>query len=204
MATSKKSAANETAKEITAAATAETAAPAEKTAAPEVKAPEKKTAKTAAEPAAESKTEKKRSCGRKPAAKKAATSSAAETKSEEKPAAKRTRKTKTVAPEQTDFDKFVSDVKKKTEKAKAPFNFAAQVAIIGKVDGIFYIKSEDGKVFAEGYDYNNADLYVTADSETFAAVMNGKADFDSAVLDGKISFENAPINTVIAFKKVVF
>lgn len=210
MAKSNKTAANEIVKETAPApAAAEITAEAEKPAVPEEKAPAKKTTKKtaeapASEPAPEAQPEKKRACGRKPAAKKTAQSSAAEVKSGDKPAAKRTRKTKAAVPEQTDFDKFVSEVKKKAEKAKAPVDFAAQVAITGKVDGIFYVKAESGSAYAAGYNYVGADLYVTADSETFADLMSGKTDFDSAVLGGKITFEDAPLNTIIAFKKVVF
>lgn len=201
MAKSNKTAANEIVKDtVPAPAAAEITATAEKPAAPEEKAPAKKTTKKTAE----AQPEKKRACGRKPGAKKAAQSSAAEVKSEDKPATKRTRKTKAAVPEQTDFDKFVSEVKKKTEKAKAPVDFAAQVAITGKVDGIFYVKAENGSAYAAGYNYVGADLYVTADSETFADLISGKTDFDSAVLGGKITFEGAPLNTIIAFKKVVF
>ncbi|MGN1416316.1 MAG: hypothetical protein ACI4XF_05710 [Oscillospiraceae bacterium] len=211
MAKSNKTAANEIAKETTAVeAAAEITAAAEKPVVTEEKAPAKKTAKAktaeapVSEPVPEAQPVKKRNCGRKPAAKKADQSSAAEVNPEEKPAAKRTRKTKAAVPEQSDFDKFVSDVKKKTEKAKAPADFAAQVAITGKVDGIFYVKAENGSAYAAGYNYVGADLYVTADSETFADLMSGKTDFDSAVLGGKITFEDAPLSTVIAFKKVVF
>lgn len=203
MAKSKKTAAAELVKETPAVETAELTLAPEKPAVTEEKAPTKKTSKAKAAEAPVSEPAPKKRCGRKPKAA-AEAAAAAEVKAEEKPATKRPRKPKAAVPVQSDFDKFVAAVKKKTADAKAPFDFAAQVAITGKVDGIFYVEAKDGAVYAEGFNYVGANLYVTADSETFAAIMNGKADFDTAVLDGKLSFENAPLSTIVAFKKVVF
>lgn len=154
----------------------------------------------AVEKAAE--TKKNTSAGRKTAkaassdeAKKTTTAKAAEPAKKKAP-----RKPKVTL---TPFEEIVAAASKKTEKAKSFKDFAAQITMNGKVEGIFYVKSADGKVDVQPFDYKNADIYVTVDSDTLVSLM-ASGDVEKAVKDGKLEMSGGSLSTIVALKSVLF
>lgn len=206
----------------------ETAAAVEETVKSEEKVPVKRTRKTAAEKTAKTKekkavkeetsaaveeapkaeetpkaeeapkkTRKKAAAAeKKPRAKKTAAKTAAE------PKTGKTRTTKAKA-EPVSYDSVVALVKKKTCRLKAKKDLAAQFQLTGSVEGIFYIKATEGKVAAEPYEYNNADLYVTVDADTFIKLLEKKADFAASVEKGLFE-TSGQLSNILFMKKMLF
>lgn len=138
---------------------------------------------------------KKTSTARKSAVK--TEKSADEQPAKKKPAAKKT-KTVTLTP----FEEIVALASKKTAKAKSFKDFAAQITMNGKVEGIFYVKSADGNVDVQPFDYKNADVYVTVDSDALVTLIGG-GDVEKAVKDGLLEMNGGSFSTAVALKSVL-
>lgn len=166
---------------------AEVKAPAAEVKTEEVKpAVEVKKEEKTAEVKAEEKPEKKKP-GRKPAAKKAAEPAPA---AEKKPRTARTAKT---APKLTPYQEAVEKSAKKfasikTNKVKYPI--AVNIELNGSVEGIFYVYlSEAGKPAVEPYRYDDYDVYVRADADAYAKLLEGKLSVYDALADGDLHVE---------------
>lgn len=168
----------------------------------EVKAPVKEAKTEEVKPAAEAKKEgktvkakaeaekpvEKKKSSRKPAAKKAAEAPAPV--AEKKPRA--ARKPKTVV-ELNPFQDAVEKSKKKfssikTNKVKYPI--AVNIELNGSAEGVFYVYlSEAGKPDVEPYRYNDYDVYVRADADAYAKLLEGKLSVYDALADGVLHVE---------------
>ncbi len=137
---------------------------------------------------AEKPVEKKKP-GRKPSTKKAAEAPAAPA-AEKKPRA--ARKPKAVV-ELTPYQDAVEKSKKKfssikTNKVKYPI--AVNIELNGSVEGVFYVYlSEAGKPDVEPYRYDDYDVYVRADADAYAKLLEGKLSVYDALADGVLHVE---------------
>ncbi len=133
---------------------------------------------------AEEKTAKKKPV-RKTGAKKAD-----EAVAEKKPRAARTAKT---APKLTPYQEAVEKSAKKfasikTNKVKYPI--AVNIELNGSVEGVFYVYlSEAGKPDVEPYRYDDYDVYVRADADAYAKLLEGKLSVYDALADGALHVE---------------
>lgn len=145
---------------------------------------EEKTVKTKTE--AEKPVEKKKP-GRKPAAKKTETVAPV---AEKKPRATRTTK---AASKLTPYQEAVEKSRKKfssikTNKVKYPI--AVNIELNGSVEGVFYVYlSEAGKPDVEPYRYDDYDVYVRADADAYAKLLEGKLNVYDALADGVLHVE---------------
>lgn len=150
----------------------------------EEKVVEEKTVEVKVE--AEKPVEKKKP-GRKPGTKKADTVAPA---TEKKPRAPRTNKT---APKLTPYQDAVEKSRKKfssikTDKVKYPI--AVNIELNGSVEGVFYVYlSEAGKPDVEPYRYDDYDVYVRADADAYAKLLEGKLSVYDALADGVLHVE---------------
>lgn len=177
---------------------------------PEVKPAEVKPAEAkAAAPApknteekkpAEKKAEKK-AAEKKPAEKKApAKKTAAKTAKAEKPAAKTAEKAPKAkapraprAPKASPFDVTLAKAKKKFSAIKTDlvkYPIAVNFELNGSEGEIFYVYlSEAGKPAVEPYRYNDYDVYVRVDADSFNKILDGKLDVYKALAEGILHVE---------------
>ena len=177
---------------------------------PEVKPAEVKPAEAkAAAPApknteekkpAEKKAEKK-AAEKKPAEKKApAKKTAAKTAKAEKPAAKTAEKAPKAkapraprAPKASPFDVTLAKAKKKFSAIKTDlvkYPIAVNFELNGSEGEIFYVYlSEAGKPAVEPYRYNDYDVYVRVDADSFNKILDGKLDVYKALAEGTLHVE---------------
>lgn len=177
---------------------------------PEVKPAEVKPAEAkAAAPApknteekkpAEKKAEKK-AAEKKPAEKKAAAKkTAAKTAKAEKPAAKTAEKAPKAkapraprAPKVSPFDATLAKAKKKFSAIKTDlvkYPIAVNFELNGSEGEIFYVYlSEAGKPAVEPYRYNDYDVYVRVDADSFNKILDGKLDVYKALAEGTLHVE---------------
>ncbi len=160
----------------------------------EVQAPAAEEAAAEPEKAAVKKTRKPR------------TSKAAKTEANADAPAKKTRSSKKTkaAEDVSPFDAIVAAAQKKAAKAKCAVEFAAQIDLTGDVTGTLYVECKDGNINVAGFDYKGHDLSVTADSDTFISLINGKTELPKAVESGKLEMTKAPLSTMLALKKILF
>jgi len=148
----------------------------------EKKAPAKK--ETAKKPAA------KKPAAKKPAAKKEAAKPAAK-KEAAKPAAKKETAAKKPAKKKgLAYEDVVEAAKKKMAGAnltRIKYPIAANVELNGAAEGIFYIYiDEANNISVEPYKYNDYDVELRADADTFVAVMTGKKNIYDALAEGLV------------------
>lgn len=129
----------------------------------------------------------KKKPGRKPAAKKTETVAPV---AEKKPRATRTTK---AASKLTPYQEAVEKSRKKfssikTNKVKYPI--AVNIELNGSVEGVFYVYlSEAGKPDVEPYRYDDYDVYVRADADAYAKLLEGKLNVYDALADGVLHVE---------------
>lgn len=164
-----------------------------KTAAP---APKNKEEKKPAEKKAE-----KKAAEKKPAEKKApAKKTAAKTAKAEKPAAKTAEKAPKAkaprapkAPKVSPYDEAVAKAKKKFSAIKTDlvkYPIAVNFELNGSAGEIFYVYlSEAGKPAVEPYRYNDYDVYVRVDADSFNKILDGKLDVYKALAEGILHVE---------------
>lgn len=130
----------------------------------------------------------KKKPGRKPAAKKTETVAPV---AEKKPRATRT--TTKSASKLTPYQEAVEKSGKKfssikTNKVKYPI--AVNIELNGSVEGVFYVYlSEAGKPDVEPYRYDDYDVYVRADADAYAKLLEGKLNVYDALADGVLHVE---------------
>lgn len=119
--------------------------------------------------------------------KKSAAKNSTAPKSEKKPTAKKTTKKKDAS-----YEDAVSAAKKKMASAnisRLKYPVALNVELNGTADGIFYIYVVNGSFSVEPYKYDDYDVYMRADAETFLEVMNGQKNIYDALADGSIKID---------------
>lgn len=164
-----------------------------KTAAP---APKNTEEKKPAEKKAEKKAAEKKPAEKKAAAKK----TAAKTAKAEKPAAKTAEKAPKAkaprapkAPKASPFDAALAKAKKKFSAIKTDlvkYPIAVNFELNGSEGEIFYVYlSEAGKPAVEPYRYNDYDVYVRVDADSFNKILDGKLDVYKALAEGILHVE---------------
>ena len=146
--------------------------------------------------AAEKKAPAKKETAKKPAAKKPAAKKPAAKKEAAKPAAKKeTAKKETAAKNPAKkkglaYEDVVEAAKKKMAGAnltRIKYPIAANVELNGAAEGIFYIYiDEANNISVEPYKYNDYDVELRADADTFVAVMTGKKNIYDALAEGAV------------------
>lgn len=162
------------------------AAEAPKTEAAPKKAEENKSAEKAAE---------KTAAAKKPAAKKPAEKAAAK-KPAEKPAAKKPAKKTAEKPAKKamalTYDGIVELAQKKFKAANITgikYPIAVNIELSGACEGVFYVYMDEAKIAVEPYLYNDYDVYVRADAETFAKVLEGKMNIYDALSTSDVKID---------------
>lgn len=153
------------------------AAEAPKTEAAPKKAEENKSAEKAAE---------KTAAAKKPAAKKPAEKAAAK-----KPAKKTAEKPAKKAMALT-YDGIVELAQKKFKAANITgikYPIAVNIELSGACEGVFYVYMDEAKIAVEPYLYNDYDVYVRADAETFAKVLEGKMNIYNALSTSDVKID---------------
>lgn len=115
--------------------------------------------------------------------KKSAAKNSTAPKSEKKPTAKK---------KDASYEDAVSAAKKKMASAnisRLKYPVALNVELNGTADGIFYIYVVNGSFSVEPYKYDDYDVYMRADAETFLEVMNGQKNIYDALADGSIKID---------------
>ena len=164
-----------------------------KTAAP---APKNTEEKKPAEKKAEKKAAEKKPAEKKAAAKK----TAAKTAKAEKPAAKTAEKAPKAkaprapkAPKASPYDTALAKAKKKFSAIKTDlvkYPIAVNFELNGSEGEIFYVYlSEAGKPAVEPYRYNDYDVYVRVDADSFNKILDGKLDVYKALAEGILHVE---------------
>ena len=172
---------------------------------PDVKPVEVKPAEAkAAAPAPKNTEEKKpaeKKAEKKPAEKKAtAKKAAAKTAKAEKPAAKTAEKAPKAkaprapkAPKASPYDTALAKAKKKFSAIKTDlvkYPIAVNFELNGSEGEIFYVYlSEAGKPAVEPYRYNDYDVYVRVDADSFNKILDGKLDVYKALAEGILHVE---------------
>ena len=146
--------------------------------------------------AAEKKAPAKKETAKKPAAKKPAAKKPAAKKEAAKPAAKKeTAKKETAAKKPAKkkglaYEDVVEAAKKKMAGAnltRIKYPIAANVELNGAAEGIFYIYiDEANNISVEPYKYNDYEVELRADADTFVAVMTGKKNIYDALAEGAV------------------
>lgn len=167
------------------------AAEAPKTEAAPKKAEENKPAEKAAEKTAAA----KKPAAKKPAAKKPAEKPAAK-KTAEKAAAKKPAKKTAEKPAKKakalTYDGIVELAQKKFKAANITgikYPIAVNVELSGTCEGVFYVYMDEAKIAVEPYLYNDYDVYVRADAETLAKVLEGKMNIYDALSTSDVKID---------------
>lgn len=167
------------------------AAEAPKTEAAPKKAEENKPAEKAAEKTAAA----KKPAAKKPAAKKPAEKPAAK-KTAEKAAAKKPAKKTAEKPAKKakalTYDGIVELAQKKFKAANITgikYPIAVNVELSGACEGVFYVYMDEAKIAVEPYLYNDYDVYVRADAETLAKVLEGKMNIYDALSTSDVKID---------------
>lgn len=162
------------------------AAEAPKTEAAPKKAEENKSAEKAAEKTAAAKKPAAKKPAEKPAAKKTAEKAAAK-----KPAKKTAEKPAKKAMALT-YDGIVELAQKKFKAANITgikYPIAVNIELSGACEGVFYVYMDEAKIAVEPYLYNDYDVYVRADAETFAKVLEGKMNIYDALSTSDVKID---------------
>lgn len=113
------------------------------------------------------------------------------------------------------YDAAVKLVSNKTCKIRtAKKDFAAQFTLTGSAEGVFFVKSEGGKVDVQPWDYKDADVNVTVDADALKKLVDGKLNFEKAVEKGLLEMscgvntkgeDNSKLclSTIVALKKIL-
>lgn len=184
-------AAEEVKKEAEVKAAAPKAAPAPAAEAPKTeaapkKAEESKPAEKAAEKPAAAKKPAAKKPAEKPAAKKTAEKAAAK-KPAKKTAEKPAKKAKALT-----YEGIVELAQKKFKAANITgikYPIAVNVELSGACEGIFYVYMDEAKIAVEPYLYNDYDVYVRADAETFVKVLEGKMNIYDALSTSDVKID---------------
>ncbi len=153
-----------------------------KVAAPAAEAP-----KTEAAP---KKAEENKSAAKKPAEKPAAKKTA-EKAAAKKPAKKTAEKPAKKAKALT-YDGIVELAQKKFKAANITgikYPIAVNIELSGACEGVFYVYMDEAKIAVEPYLYNDYDVYVRADAETFAKVLEGKMNIYDALSTSDVKID---------------
>ena len=162
------------------------AAEAPKTEAAPKKAEESKPAEKATEKPAAAKKPAAKKPAEKPAAKKTAEKAAAK-KPAKKTAEKPAKKAKALT-----YESVVELAQKKFKAANITgikYPIAVNVELSGACEGIFYVYMDEAKIAVEPYLYNDYDVYVRADAETFAKVLEGKMNIYDALSTSDVKID---------------
>lgn len=171
------------------------AAEAPKTEAAPKKAEESKSAEKAAEKTAAAKKPAAKKPAEKAAAKKPAEKPAAK-KTAEKAAAKKPAKKTAEKPAKKamalTYDGIVELAQKKFKAANITgikYPIAVNIELSGACEGVFYVYMDEAKIAVEPYLYNDYDVYVRADAETFAKVLEGKMNIYDALSTSDVKID---------------
>lgn len=162
------------------------AAEAPKTEAAPKKAEENKSAEKAAEKTVAAKKSAAKKPAEKPAAKKTAEKAAAK-KPAKKTAEKPAKKAKALT-----YDGIVELAQKKFKAANITgikYPIAVNIELSGACEGVFYVYMDEAKIAVEPYLYNDYDVYVRADAETFAKVLEGKMNIYDALSTSDVKID---------------
>lgn len=162
------------------------AAEASKTEAAPKKAEENKSAEKAAEKTVAAKKPAAKKPAEKPAAKKTAEKAAAK-KPAKKTAEKPAKKAKALT-----YDGIVELAQKKFKAANITgikYPIAVNIELSGACEGVFYVYMDEAKIAVEPYLYNDYDVYVRADAETFAKVLEGKMNIYDALSTSDVKID---------------
>lgn len=162
------------------------AAEAPKTEAAPKKAEENKSAEKAAEKTVAAKKPAAKKSAEKPAAKKTAEKAAAK-KPAKKTAEKPAKKAKALT-----YDGIVELAQKKFKAANITgikYPIAVNIELSGACEGVFYVYMDEAKIAVEPYLYNDYDVYVRADAETFAKVLEGKMNIYDALSTSDVKID---------------
>lgn len=158
-------------------------------------APKKAEENKSAEKAAEKTAVAKKPAAKKPAAKKPAEKPAAK-KTAEKAAAKKPAKKTAEKPAKKakalTYDGIVELAQKKFKAANITgikYPIAVNVELSGACEGVFYVYMDEAKIAVEPYLYNDYDVYVRADAETLAKVLEGKMNIYDALSTSDVKID---------------
>ena len=89
------------------------------------------------------------------------------------------------------FQTILKNARSQAEKADiSGIDFlAVQINITGDDGGTFYVEVKDGKISVEPYEYYDRQCMITLDSDTFNAIMKGKADPGKMYDEGRLIAE---------------
>ncbi len=154
-------------------------------------APKNTEEKKPAEKKAEKKAAEKKATAKKAAAKTAKAEKPAAKTAEKAPKAKAPRAPK--APKASPYDTALAKAKKKFSAIKTDlvkYPIAVNFELNGSEGEIFYVYlSEAGKPAVEPYRYNDYDVYVRVDADSFNKILDGKLDVYKALAEGILHVE---------------
>lgn len=82
------------------------------------------------------------------------------------------------------FNKVKNTIKDKNPASVC--DMAVQVEITGEGEGIFYIKTENGKILVEPYDYRDNDASIKVSSADLMRICDNEIDFMTAFTLGRL------------------
>ena len=102
------------------------------------------------------------------------------------------------------FESIYNEIALRASKAKFTSDFfATQITLTGKLEfRPLYVKVEDRKAEVAPYEYNNASFYIDADTDVFAAILNGKRCICDAISEHAVVITGDP-NMVVLFIKAM-
>ena len=69
------------------------------------------------------------------------------------------------------------------------YPIAVNIELSGACEGVFYVYMDEAKIAVEPYLYNDYDVYVRADAETFAKVLEGKMNIYDALSTSDVKID---------------
>ena len=90
------------------------------------------------------------------------------------------------------YDGIVELAQKKFKAANITgikYPIAVNIELSGACEGVFYVYMDEAKIAVEPYLYNDYDVYVRADAETFAKVLEGKMNIYDALSTSDVKID---------------
>ena len=100
------------------------------------------------------------------------------------------------------FESIFSEFQKRAAAAAFPSGLiATQITLTGKLEfRPLYVKAEDRIVEVAPYEYNNANFYIDADTDSMASVLSGAKSVASAIADGTLLINGDAAQAVMFFE----
>lgn len=100
------------------------------------------------------------------------------------------------------FESIFTEFQKRAAAASFPSGLiATQITLTGKLEfRPLYVKSEDRVTEVAPYEYNNANFYIDADTDSMALVLSGKKSVADAIADGSFLINGDAALAVLFFE----